>query len=198
MKYLIGIDEVGRGPLAGPVTIGTVLIEKSKATKILNRLKKLGLKDSKKLNHKKRELLFKEVFLLKKEGIIESNTTSLSAQNIDEIGISKCLKKAIVTSLQKFKKIPEECDVKLDGSLYAPVKYPNQETIIKGDDKELIIAIASVIAKITRDRKMIKLSKVYPEYGFEVHKGYGTLMHRNNIKKHGVCELHRRSYCRNI
>lgn len=197
IKYLIGIDEVGRGPIAGPVTVGAVLIEKQASIKILARLKKLGLKDSKQLSENSREILYKEILILKKSGQIDFNTSSMSALEIDKIGISKCIKKNISNSLKKFGRKCHECEIKLDGSLKAPEEYVYQETIIKGDDLVAVISAASIVAKVTRDRKMVQFSKKFPEYNFHIHKGYGTSNHIKNIKKFGLSDIHRVSFCGN-
>lgn len=198
ISYLIGIDEVGRGPLAGPVILCAVLIPLKKSEKILKHLVSLGVRDSKKLTEEKREYLFKEISILKNKGEIFVKTSSVSAKKIDEEGIGKSIKRSIKNILNRFSKKPHKCLVKLDGSLKAPEEYKYQETIIKGDDKEVIIAAASVMAKVTRDRKMKGYHKKFPEYDFHIHKGYGTLGHRNKIKKHGLSVLHRRSFCRSL
>jgi len=142
--WMVGIDEVGRGPLAGPVTLAYVACP----WRIYRRNFK-GIKDSKKLTLKKREEWFRH---LKAHPHLEYGVTSVGAGTIDDKGISRSVKIAI-------------------------------------------IAAASVMAKVTRDRKMIRLSKVYPEYQFHVHKGYGTKLHCKLVKKYGLCDIHRRSFC---
>ncbi|MFT5179636.1 MAG: ribonuclease HII [Candidatus Paceibacteria bacterium] len=191
MKYLIGIDEVGRGPLAGPVTIGIVMIPKKKKSTIFKTLRKLGLNDSKQVTEERREKIYRSI-----DGI-DFVTVSVGSKYIDTHGISKAIRTCIGRGLKRLVEDPKECDVKLDGLLKAPKEY-KQETIIKGDTKEEVIMLASIVAKVKRDRYMKKISKRYPVYGFDVHKGYGTKRHREAISKHGMCEIHRRGYCGNI
>ncbi len=193
-KYIIGIDEVGRGPLAGPVTVGAVLIPRN--LKISNIIK---LRDSKKLTQKSREEWFAYI---KSNSQIFFATTSVSAEMIDKIGIQRATSRALAHSLSQTIRTSDvrmgEIEIMLDGSLYAPQKYKNQKTIIKGDEKISAISLASIVAKVTRDRKMIKFSKKYPEYGFDVHKGYGTKKHYEAIKTVGVVPIHRRSYLKKV
>ncbi len=192
-EYICGIDEVGRGPLAGPVTVGLVIYKKN----ISRLFSKIPLLDSKKLSPQKRKEIFKMLQAWKKEGKVFFATASVSANEIDEIGISKAIRKCINRVFHKIKSLevqPLRIEVKLDGGLYAPEGFIYQETIIKGDTKERSIAFASIVAKVTRDKYMEKQSDIYPEYGFSQHKGYGTKDHYKEIKKYGVCELHRVSY----
>lgn len=204
IKYYIGIDEVGRGPLAGPVTIGAFMVSEKKLKEFKKKMKLRNRKgrDSKKLSEKEREDWYKFFYKERQNNNVDFVTVSLSAKKIDEKGISWCIKKAITTSLSKLKNKSgfkdEEVKVSLDGSLYAPDIYKNQETIIKGDEKNDLIAAASIVAKVTRDRFMVRLSKKLPEYRFEENKGYGTLTHRKAIKKHGKSAFHRESFCSRI
>lgn len=192
-KYLIGIDEVGRGPLAGPVALGVFCVKKDFKFKKL-----LGIRDSKKLTPEKREYFFKKILELEKKGEIEFAVSYVSAKEIDKIGISPAIKKALKNSLKKLNKNPEDCSVFLDGGLYAPEEYKKQKTIIKGDDKVKVISCASVVAKVLRDRLMCKLAKKYPKYGFEIHKGYGTKIHCENIRRNGICPEHRKCFLKNF
>lgn len=199
-SYVVGIDEVGRGPLAGPVTVCAVLCTADFYKKLS---KYEGLTDSKKLTEKNREHWFAMAHLMQDEGLISFSVQSISAKEIDRIGISKAIQKALDTALEYVRTkdvqiAPVAIKVLLDGSLHAPVEYANQETIIKGDLKEKIISLASIIAKVTRDRYMVKIAKKYPVYGLDIHKGYGTKMHREAIKKYGLSEIHRKSFCKNI
>ncbi len=180
MKYTIGIDEVGRGPIAGPVTVCACMISAEIAKKYK------GIKDSKKLSESQREKIFTEI-----QGLVEYKVTSISAKEIDTKGISFCIKKALAKSISIF---PTDTLVLLDGGLKAPPEYKDQKTIIKGDEKEVCIALASIIAKVTRDRYMCKMAKKHPEYGFEDHKGYGTRAHYVAIDKIGMSPLHRLSF----
>lgn len=182
MKYIIGIDEAGRGPVAGPVSVGLVMIQK----KDRNILK--GIKDSKKLSEKKREEWFEK---LRKDKKVFYTCCMVNSKVIDDKGISYAINLAIKKVCLRTDK--EDCEVLLDGSLYAPKKY-TQKTIIKGDEKITVISAASIVAKVTRDRKMKVLAKKYPKYGFEIHKGYGTKKHYVLIKKHGRCGIHRKSF----
>ncbi len=195
MKYIVGIDEVGRGPLAGPVTICIAVCDAALYKK-LGKNKNLpgsGL-DSKKLNQKDREKYTKVLKQLPLQHVV----VNVSNQMIDSKGISVCIKKAISDGLKKLKLNPKECEVLLDGGLKAPIEFAKQRTIIKGDEIEKIIAWASILAKVSRDSLMSKLDKKYPEYGFCDNKGYGTLTHKKAIKKHGLSVVHRRSFCKTV
>lgn len=196
-NYLIGIDEVGRGPVAGPVTICAFKILKSEYEK-LGAVKFFDkLRDSKKLSEKKREEWFAKFAELEKQKIIEYSCLSKTAGDIDAIGISICIQKLIAETLQELNTAPTD-KIFLDGSLNAPAGFPNQETIIKGDEKIPVISCASIIAKVLRDRKMNEFHSEFPEYGFDQHKGYGTSKHMEAIKKHGVSKIHRLTYLKNI
>lgn len=189
-KYIIGIDEVGRGPIAGPVTVGAVLLPVGFSWKDFE-----GLRDSKKLTEKSREVWFSKVSEMKD---ISYKVTSVSEKYIDSCGIVSAIQKALCLSLKKLNVDPKKCLVLLDGGLHAPKEFIYQKTIIKGDEKECTIALASVMAKVTRDRKMVQFSEKYPGYGFDTHKGYGTKKHYEGIKKHGICELHRISFLKKL
>lgn len=188
-KYTIGIDEVGRGPLAGPVSVCAVLIPQSLSEEDFK-----GVRDSKKLSSKQRDYLFLRFKSLQKEGFIRYSVASTSSKRIDEIGIALAIKMALKRAINNLGAVPSECRVLLDGGLTAPTYFQNQETIIHGDDVEYAIAVASVIAKVTRDRKMERLSKVYPDYLFHEHKGYGTKEHYRRLKDNGLCKIHRKSF----
>jgi ribonuclease HII len=200
--YLIGVDEVGRGPLAGPITIGVFVVSKNYFPIFKKDLyKKMDkLKDSKKMKESEREEWFKHFFKKRRENRKELSFVTVSLNNnlIDQKGISWCTKTGIRKSLYRLNINPKESKIYLDGLLYAPKKFKNQKTIIKGDEKNELIAAASVVAKVTRDRFMKKLAKEFPEYNFKINKGYGTLTHRKAIKKYGKCIYHRESFCKNI
>ncbi|OHA00355.1 MAG: hypothetical protein A3C07_04285 [Candidatus Sungbacteria bacterium RIFCSPHIGHO2_02_FULL_47_11] len=187
-RYLIGIDEVGRGSLAGPITVGAM------ATKgKLNFLR--GIKDSKKLSAKQREKWFSKIKEKQlKHRNFEVALASVRASTIDKIGISAAARLAVGRCLKKLAIRRKPHAIILDGSLYAPRTYLNQTTIIKGDEKIPIIAAASIIAKVTRDRKMVRLAKKYPKYWFDLHKGYGTILHARLLRKFGRSPVHRRSF----
>jgi len=195
MKIIVGIDEVGRGPLAGPVTICIAVCEVGLYKKLQKNKNLPGRgMDSKKLTEKDREKYAKVL----KELNLQHIVVNVSNKIIDSKGISFCIKKAISDGMKKLKLNPKECEVLLDGGLKAPIEFTKQRTIIKGDEKEKIIAWASILAKVSRDSLMVKLNKKYPEYGFCDNKGYGTLRHRRVIKKYGLSVVHRASYCKNF
>jgi ribonuclease HII len=196
VKYLLGIDEVGRGPIAGPVAVGVVGIEKNNLKKILKKFPKLN--DSKKISEKVREEIFKVV---KDTQEIFYSVKYCSAKDIDKIGISNCIKKCIEGGLRELEKKGIQsgnCEVRLDGALRAPSTYPHQTTIIHGDSSEPIISLASVIAKVSRDAHMKKLHKKFPEYNFAKNKGYGTKSHVQSIKNSGLSAEHRKTFCTRI
>ncbi len=194
MKYVIGIDEVGRGPLAGPVCVAAVAIEKRFYKSTLKKFK--GLKDSKKTSENLREECFKKI-----DGLSKSILYSVSLVGngvIDKKGIVWAIETALSRSLHKLSLQPMKCEVLLDGSLKAPIEFKNQKTIIRGDEKEKIIAMASIVAKVCRDNYMKRQSKIFPLYEFEKHKGYGTKKHIEKIKKYGVSDIHRLSFLKNL
>ncbi len=188
-RYIVGVDEVGRGPVAGPVTVGVVCVEREFPAGFFR-----GIKDSKKLSAKKREEWVKKAL----EKKIKYVVTSVSSDMIDKIGINPAISLAMEKSLQKIDADPKECLVLLDGGLRAPVQYLNQKTIIRGDEKESVIALASILAKVNRDKKMEKFARVYGGYGFERHKGYGTRAHMKKIRELGMCKIHRRSFLKKM
>ena len=197
-KYIIGVDEVGRGPVAGPVAVGVVAYEISDNNFLREKMPEA--KDSKKMTEKKREKIVEIISVLKKEKKIFAKVFFVSAKDIDKIGIVPSIQKAMNLGM---KNILEEIEVKkdfsniilkLDGGLSYDEKIKNQETIIKGDDKEFSIALASIVAKVLRDNKMVELAKKYPDYFLEKHKGYGTKLHMEIIKKKGLSEIHRKTF----
>ncbi len=187
----VGIDEAGRGPLAGPVAVGAVLVPKGFDWELIP-----GVADSKMLSEKKREEIFRRARQLHTEGQLTIAVALVSEKVIDRKGISHAIRVGVLRCLKKVQAEPNTVRVLLDGSLKAPSQYLDQQTIIKGDMTEKEIGLASICAKVTRDRKMLLLSKRYPEYGFEIHKGYGTALHRKNIKKHGLSDIHRTTFCK--
>ncbi len=195
--YIVGIDEVGRGPIAGPVAVGAVSVKSDILAKNGKKMLK-GIKDSKKLTEKQREKWFAKMEEWAKEGKIGFAVSFENSKTIDRIGISKSIKRAIEKSLKKLKLPPKKSKVLLDGSLKAPKEYKNQKTIIRGDEKIPIISLASIAAKVLRDRMMVKLGKKYPQYGFERHKGYGTKNHYENLEKYGLFYPHRKSFLKNF
>ncbi len=189
MKWLVGIDEAGRGPLAGPVAIGLVAV--SAEFDILTAFP--GINDSKKLSEKKREELFAILQELSRAGEVRSLVMLGSSQKIDSRGIAPTIREAIENGIRRL--VPDSAchHVYLDGSLSAPAEY-SQETVIGGDGLIPSIMLASVLAKVTRDRYMKKVAETYPAYGFETHKGYGTKGHIEAIRKYGMCAIHRTSF----
>lgn len=191
-KHTIGIDEVGRGPLAGPVAVGAVCIYAGH----YKRVSKLFpvIKDSKKLTAKLRNEWSKKIFEAETLEYLSCAVSFVSPSVIDKKGLSYAIRTALEKALNAITHDVSDVKVVLDGGLRAPAHYLNQETIIKGDEKELAIALASIVAKVARDKKMITLAKKFPEYGFEKHKGYGTRTHYDAIKKHGITPHHRKSF----
>lgn len=186
---IIGIDEAGRGPLAGPLAVAAVAATASSKFKVKNSKLLNGIRDSKKLSAKQREE-WREIIC----DNFECRTAFVGSRVIDKIGISRAAKLAVLRVLRKFKRKPDF--VLLDGSLFAPCQY-NQQTIIKGDEKIPLISAASIIAKISRDAKMMKFHEKFFQYCFDKHKGYGTKLHYRMIKKYGLSPIHRRSFCNN-
>jgi len=199
--YEIGIDEAGRGPLAGPVAVGAVLFKMKDKDRLACVFKKIKGKDSKKLTPRRREEYFEIIKNEAKKGNLQFAVSFSSAKLIDKKGIVFAIKKALAGSLEKVSNLSGDCSqmsVLLDGSLHAPEKYFNQKTIIRGDESELSISLASIVAKVSRDRKMVLLAKKYPLYGFERHKGYGTKYHCQQILKYGPSREHRVSFLTRI
>jgi ribonuclease HII len=194
-QYLLGIDEVGRGPIAGPVAVGAFIFLRPEIE--IRKLFK-GVKESKQLTELKREEWFAKIEEMKKIGHIDFAVTFQSEKIIDKKGISFAIKKALKDSLNKLIKKHsisfKDTLVLLDGGLKAPLEYIYQKTIIKGDVREMVIALASICAKVTRDRYMRKMALKYPKYGFDIHKGYGTRGHYEAVGKHGLTPLHRSSF----
>ncbi len=189
--YYIGIDEVGRGPLAGPVVIGLVCA----TPRILKKYKEI--KESKQLSEKKRGEWSSKILTELSDELI-AITAFIDSKRVDKIGISNAIREAIKIATDEIEIDPALCYVKLDGGLKAPDHFVKQETIIKGDAKEIVIAMASVIAKVARDSYMVKIDSKYKEYNFKKHKGYGTKEHIEAIKKNGLSKEHRRSFCKNF
>ncbi|HEY1041252.1 MAG TPA: ribonuclease HII [Candidatus Paceibacterota bacterium] len=187
-KVFVGIDEVGRGPIAGSVVICAYVVATSMYQEFCRTAQ--GINDSKKLSSKKRQAWIEKT---KNSGF--SILKEKSAAEIDEYGISYCLTKNIEEALQEIELQGYEIEkVFLDGSLKAPEKY-SQETIIKGDESQPLISMASIVAKEYRDDYMKKLGAQFPEYGFEQHMGYGTKHHYSKILENGVIStIHRLSF----
>ena len=180
MTLIAGVDEAGRGPLAGPVVAAAVIIPAD--------FPKSGLKDSKKLTKKEREFFF----ALIKEKALAFEVALVDAEEIDRINIFQATLKAMAESVRGLRETPEK--VLVDGNRTIPgIKLP-QEAIVKGDSLHPAIMCAAIMAKVTRDRLMNDLHKKYPQYGFRAHKGYGTKLHLTNLKLHGPSPAHRKSF----
>ena len=202
-KYIIGIDEAGRGPLLGPVSVGAVLVERGEFIRVRKQGRLIGLTDSKKLSEKMREKLFEKISKLSDEGKLFYEVSLIGEKIIDKKGISVAIKMGIEKNLKKLLTRNSFANfsnttVLLDGGLRAPAEFINQKTIIKGDLKEPVISAASIMAKVTRDRFVVKLSKKYPQYKIHEHKGYGTKEHMDLIKRFGLTPVHRKGFCKNF
>ena len=183
-EYICGIDEAGRGPLAGPVVVAGVIMPKDSMIE--------GVNDSKKVSEKKREKLY-DVIL---EEAISYSVAVIGQDVIDEINILNATKQGVTT-------VVEELDVKpnlilVDALTHINTKGIPYDSMIKGDAKGYNIAAASIIAKVTRDRIMREWDEIYPQYGFINHKGYGTAKHIEAIKEYGPCPIHRKTFIKNF
>jgi ribonuclease HII len=180
-KHIIGIDEAGRGPLAGPVVAAAVSDSPKKIR---------GIKDSKLLSEKERERLYVEIINNYKWGI-----GIVSPKRIDKVNILEATKEAMVKAVHNLeKKYKLKIDhLIIDGNMKIDIDI-SQKSVIGADRKIYCVSTASIVAKITRDHLMIKYDKLYPEYNFKKHKGYGTREHLKLIKKYGSCEIHRKSF----
>lgn len=180
-NYVCGVDEAGRGPLCGPVVTAAVILKKDIYIE--------GINDSKKLTEKKRELLYDKII----ENCLSYNITCSDVDIIEKINILNATKLSMKNSVEGLSIKPDY--VLIDGNQKIDIKT-NQKTIVSGDSKSLSIAAASILAKVYRDRLLLEYDKKYSEYGFAKHKGYGTKEHIENIKKYGLCEIHRYSFCK--
>lgn len=183
-KAICGIDEAGRGPLAGPVVVASVIMPDNSMIE--------GVNDSKKISEKKREKLYDQIL----EEAISYGVGIIGQDEIDEINILNATKKALTLSLKELTTKPDLIIV--DALTHIDTMGIPYESIIKGDAKCYSIASASIIAKVTRDRIMREWDSVYPEYGFIQHKGYGTAKHISAIKEYGLCPIHRKSFTKNF
>lgn len=192
IKYIVGIDEAGRGPLAGPLSISAVCLPKE------HLFLKQKIKDSKKLSPTKRKEWMNTLNTRKKLKEINWEHVFVSAKVIDKKGLSFVIKSSIVTLLRRLNLNANNVEVRLDGGLKAPGHFLYQRTIIKGDERESVIALASIIAKVRRDIYMEKIAQKFPAYKFEIHKGYGTHLHRQKIRTYGPSAIHRKTFLRSI
>ena len=190
IEYICGIDEAGRGPLAGPVVVASVIMPKDSFIE--------GVNDSKKVSEKKREVIYEKIL----EESIAYGVGIIDQKEIDNINILNATKKGLTESIKNLEQnlkdgnrgIDKPEIILVDALTNIDTDGISYESIIKGDAKSYSIAAASIIAKVTRDRIMRQWDEIYPEYGFSKHKGYGTAMHISAIKEYGLCPLHRRSF----
>ncbi len=183
-NMICGVDEAGRGPLAGPVCAAAVILPEDTLIE--------GLNDSKKISEKKREQLFDII----KEKAVAYSIAFGTVEEIEEFNILEATFIAMNRAI-------DALDVKADYALIDGNRVPKNikipcETVVKGDSKSCSVAAASILAKVTRDRLLLEYDKKYPEYKFSQHKGYGTKAHYEAIKEHGICEIHRRSFLKNV
>jgi ribonuclease HII len=208
-KWIIGVDEAGRGPIAGPVAVGGCIIKtkhiRDIEAELIDRFMKGELKDSKKLTESTRNEIYQWVLQKQKLGVLDFAVSLVHSTTIDKFGITTAVSKGISRTLTKIlnKTVThDEVIVLLDGLLRAPMEFNNQKTIIKGDETESIIALASIMAKVRRDNYMRNLENRCKKngciYGFDRHKGYGTTLHYKCIKKYGLSKHHRLSFCKNL
>lgn len=183
-EIICGVDEAGRGPLAGPVYAAAVILPKGHIVE--------GVNDSKKLSEKKRELLFDKII---DECVCYSIGTA-SEKEIDEINILQATYLAMKRAVDGLEIVPKLALI--DGNRIPPLISTDARAIVKGDAKSASIACASILAKVSRDRYMLEMAKKYPEYQFEKHKGYGTKLHYEMIEKYGICEIHRKSFLKKV
>ena len=186
---MLGVDEAGRGPLAGPVAVAAVLVPESFDVP----REFPGVRDSKRLSEKRREALFAALTERAKQGDIRFVVAFGSASAIDREGIAAVVRRAVARSVSALAPDAALVKVYLDGALRAPEEYA-QTTIVSGDKLVPLISLASIAAKVTRDRKMAKLAARHPQYRFETHKGYGTKAHYVALRAYGPCAIHRRSF----
>lgn len=184
LKLVAGIDEAGRGPLAGPVVIGLAIMKQDSFIE--------GVNDSKKVSEAKREVLYEKII----EEAIDWSVGIVDEKEIDEINILNATKKALTVAIKSLKVKPDR--ILVDALEHIDTCGIPYTSIIKGDAKIYSISAASIIAKVTRDRIMREYDEIYPQYGFAGHKGYGTAAHIKAIKEFGPCPIHRKSFIKNF
>ena len=184
IKTIAGIDEAGRGPLAGPVVVGVAIMNPASFIE--------GVNDSKKISEKKREELYEKIT----EVAIDWAVGIVDQQEIDEINILNATKKALHMAIENLKIKPDR--IVVDALEHIDTCGIPYTSIIKGDAKVYSISAASIIAKVTRDRIMKEYDEIYPDYGFAAHKGYGTAKHIQAIKQFGPCPIHRKTFIKNF
>ena len=184
LTYIAGIDEAGRGPLAGPVVVGVAIMKPDSFIE--------GVNDSKKISETKREKLYEQIT----NEAISWSVGIVDEKEIDKINILNATKKALTEALGKLETRPDR--ILVDALDNIDTKGIPYTSIIKGDAKVYSISCASIIAKVTRDRMLRKYDEMYPQYGFAKHKGYGTAMHIEAIKKYGPCPIHRKTFIKHF
>lgn len=193
MRYKVGIDEVGRGPIAGPVAVGIFVYGNG-----FDEHEWEDVRDSKKHTEKQRNTIYEYLCEKRDKGEIDFKVAMTTPERIDKEGIKVAIQAALCDALKELKVHTKKAQLLLDGGLRAPKEFAYQETIIKGDSKERAISYASIVAKVERDALMCELGEKHPEYGFERHKGYGTKAHFEAIKKYGLLPTHRRSFLKRL
>jgi len=194
---VVGVDEVGRGPIAGPVTVGAFACNRKNLRSLVGAAEKFAgcrLKDSKKLSASRRALFAEFVRDAARRGLCSMKVASKSAHDIDTKGIAPCIRLCAARCIRSVAPQPQCADILLDAGLRAPEEYDSQISIVKGDEKETVIALASIVAKEHRDTYMKRLAKKVSAYGFENHVGYGTRAHYAAISKHGFHKEHRKTF----
>lgn len=198
MRYVIGIDEAGRGALAGPISVGAVLMPEafdwSEGFSLITRRGEPRLRDSKQLSAQQRDTLYEYIAT---RASLRHACAFVDAQVIDAIGIVNAAHEAAAIAIGRLGVSPGHARVELDAGLKVPSHW-EQASYIRGDETVPVIAFASIVAKVSRDRLMESLPESYAAYHFGEHKGYGTLAHRQVIRKHGLSVLHRTSFCRGL
>ena len=198
MQYVIGIDEAGRGALAGPVSVGAVLYPNDfhwqDAFELITKRGNPMLRDSKKLSSQQRDILY--TFIISHPDLKYAHAFT-DAATIDSIGIVPATLRAVDNAIAALDATPGVARVVLDAGLRAPVVW-SQESFVRGDENIPAISLASIVAKVTRDRYMEQLGDLYAVYGFSQHKGYGTAIHTAALRKHGLSDVHRRSFCQGL
>lgn len=184
VKKIAGLDEAGRGPLCGPVVVAAVIMPEESMIEWIN--------DSKKVTEKRREILYERII----QEAISYSIVIISHEDIDNLNILQATKLGFEQCIRELEVKPDM--ILLDAITNIDTQAIEYESIIKGDTKSYNIAAASILAKVTRDRIMREYDSIYPEYGFEQNKGYGTAKHIEAIKKYGLCPIHRRSFTKNF
>lgn len=198
MKFFVGIDEAGRGALAGPVCVGAVLMPEDfdwqAAFALVTRRGAPRLRDSKQLSAQQRDILYEHITT---HGRLKHAAAFVDASSIDTIGIVNAAHEAAALAVRELDISPERVEVLLDAGLRAPSEW-RQQSFVRGDETIPAIALASIVAKVSRDKRMEELAPNYSSYALDSHKGYGTLAHRQAISRSGLSDIHRATFCRGL